>query len=69
MLEAADIVDIGGKFDPEKVEWRSIVPESAVQPHARHSFEISSPMTATHVRLNIYPDGGVARLRLLGTAD
>jgi allantoicase len=69
MLEAADIVDIGGKFDAGKVEWHPIVPESPVQPHARHTFDVAAALTATHVRLNIYPDGGVARLRVLGTAD
>jgi allantoicase len=69
MLEAADIVDIGGRFDADKVEWRQIVAGSPVQPHERHRFDISELTTATHVRLNIYPDGGVARLRLFGTAD
>ena len=69
MLESADILDIGGRFDADKVEWTSMVPESPVQPHARHVFDVGTPSTATHVRLNIYPDGGVARLRLFGTAD
>jgi allantoicase len=31
-------------------------------------FETSDTAAATHVRLNIYPDGGVARLRLIGRA-
>ena len=69
MLETCDIVDIGGKFDAGKVEWTSLVPESPVQPHGRHHFDVAEPRTATHVRLNIYPDGGVARLRLIGSAE
>jgi allantoicase len=69
MLEACDIVDIGGKFDAGKVEWTALVPELPVQPHGRHHFIVAEPRTATHVRLNIYPDGGVARLRLIGSAE
>ena len=51
--------------DPALV-WREIVSMSALQPHSRHRFAASLVTPATHVRLNIYPDGGVARLRLLG---
>lgn len=69
MLESCDIVDIGGKFDAAKVAWATIVPESPLQPHGRHHFDVGDPRIATHVRLNIYPDGGVARLRLIGSAE
>jgi allantoicase len=69
MLETCDVVDIDGKFDAGKVEWTALVPESPVQPHSRHHFTVAEPRTATHVRLNIYPDGGVARLRLIGSAE
>ena len=41
--------------------------QTALQPHSRHAWNMALPATATHVRLNIYPDGGVARLRLFGT--
>ncbi len=69
MLEACDIVDIGGKFDADKVTWFPVVAETPVQPHSRHAFDTGSPAIATHVRLNIYPDGGVARLRFFGTVE
>jgi allantoicase len=65
MLESADV---RGKFDREKAEWQTIVPESPVQPHSWHHFQATDAAPATHVRLNIYPDGGVARLRLFGRA-
>jgi allantoicase len=55
-------------FDPEKEKWGALVPEQPVKPHAQHEWKVSSPKPATHVRLNIYPDGGVARLRLFGKA-
>ncbi len=69
MIEGCDIVDIGAKFDPDKASWLPIVSESPVQPHSRHHFDVASPESVTHVRLNIYPDGGVARLRLFGMAE
>ena len=46
--------------------WQPLLEQTALQPHARHAWDLAKPVTATHVRLAIYPDGGVARLRLLG---
>jgi allantoicase len=50
------------------VEWRELLPRTDLQPHARHRFERELHATegATHVRLDIFPDGGVARLRVFG---
>ena len=49
-------------------EWRELLPRIDLQPHARHQFEreLRAAEMATHVRLDIYPDGGVARLRVFG---
>ena len=48
--------------------WREILPQTPLRPHTRHGFdELAAAGPFTHARLNIYPDGGVARLRLLGT--
>jgi allantoicase len=48
--------------------WRELLPRTMLQPDARHLFEDGLAATdgITHVRFNIYPDGGVARLRLFG---
>jgi allantoicase len=48
--------------------WRELLPHTALQPHARHRFEeeLADVGDATHARLNIFPDGGIARLRLYG---
>ena len=46
--------------------WTTIVPKTALQPHGRHRWAVSTVREATHLRLNIYPDGGVARLRAFG---
>src|SRR5262245_45332417 len=49
-------------------QWRELVPRTPLQPHARHTFEdqVQAVSDVTHVRLNIFPDGGVGRLRVYG---
>jgi allantoicase len=50
--------------------WTEILPRTPLQPNSRHRFErLAAVHPATHARLNIYPDGGVARLRLFGRVD
>jgi allantoicase len=55
----------------ERELWHTLLPQNALQPHARHSFEneIRSFDGATHVRFSIYPDGGVGRLRVYGRPE
>lgn len=48
--------------------WQEILPRTPLRPHTRHHFdELAGAGPFTHARLNIFPDGGVARLRLFGT--
>jgi allantoicase len=47
-------------------EWFTLVPRSPVSGDARNEFEVEAGRRASHVRLNIFPDGGVARLRAYG---
>jgi allantoicase len=48
--------------------WRELLPRTRLQPDTVHRFRISGdPGPASQVRLNIHPDGGVARLRLYGS--
>ena len=51
--------------------WREVLPRTRVQPDARHRFLIGDRLPATHLRLDVIPDGGLARLRAYGelTAD
>jgi allantoicase len=50
--------------------WRALVHESPLQPHSRHRFtDLAHHGPSTHVRLNIYPDGGIARMRLYGMPE
>jgi allantoicase len=55
----------------DSADWRVLLPETKTQPHTRHFFEdeLRSVGRVTHLRLNVYPDGGVARLRVHGEAD
>ncbi len=46
--------------------WTTLVPRSAVAGDARNEFEVAAGPRVTHVRLTIFPDGGVARLRVYG---
>jgi len=47
-------------------DWVGIVPRSRLRGDARNAFDVSDPRRFTHVRLSAFPDGGVARLRVLG---
>jgi allantoicase len=51
--------------------WTELMGRTALQPHMRHTFEqeIAAIGSATHVRFNIFPDGGVGRLRLFGRVE
>ena len=58
-----------GSFDPADAEWRELLPSTKLEAHHQHLFaeELHAVGPCSHVRLNIYPDGGVARLRVFGT--
>jgi allantoicase len=48
--------------------WSEILPRTRLHAHRRHLFsrELRSPGRVSHVRLNIFPDGGISRLRVFG---
>lgn len=50
------------------IEWRDLLPMSKLQAHTRHTYsaQLAHIGDITHVRFNIFPDGGVSRLRLFG---
>ncbi len=53
----------------ESATWSELLPPTRLRPHHRHFFsrELRSTGPASHVRLNIFPDGGISRLRVHGT--
>jgi len=46
--------------------WHPLLGDTGLRPHMRHRFRVPPHDPVTSVRLNIFPDGGVARLRLWG---
>ena len=48
--------------------WRDLLSRMPLQPDTRRVFEdeLMHVPDVTYVRFNIFPDGGVARLRLFG---
>jgi allantoicase len=50
----------------ERARWTEIVPRSPLKGDTPHVFEVPPGRRCSHVRLRIYPDGGVARLRVHG---
>lgn len=48
--------------------WIEVLPQSPLQGHSENDFPLEAERRFTHLRLNIFPDGGVARLRVLGEA-
>jgi allantoicase len=51
--------------------WRELVQRTRLDADRFHTIELprSSAAVLTHVRFNIFPDGGVARLRLFGRPE
>jgi allantoicase len=49
--------------DGEPVE---LLPRTRLQPDTRHRFRLRGSHEVTHVRMDVFPDGGMARLRLHG---
>ncbi len=50
----------------DDARWQEIQPRVALQGNSHHYLPISDDHAFSHLRLNIYPDGGVARLRVYG---
>jgi len=67
-LEACDVAaGVSSDLPPsEAAEWHELVPRARLQADREHVFDVAGARPATHVRLNIFPDGGVSRLRLWG---
>jgi allantoicase len=53
----------------EPANWFDLLPPTPLRPDTPHRFRLGPAAAATHVRLDIFPDGGMARLRLHGRPD
>lgn len=61
-------IDVGQGDALDSIQWQELLANTKLQPHTRHTFvdELADLGDVTHARLNIFPDGGVSRLRLFG---
>ena len=64
-IDACNITS-ADNIDFDKVEWKEILSKSPLQPGSQNFYEIADHNIYTLLRLNIYPDGGVARLKVYG---
>ena len=49
------------------LKWKTLIGKKKTKANSHHMFKSSSKSIFTHIKLNIFPDGGVARLRLYGS--
>ena len=61
---SVDACRFDGDEPDESAPWSEVIPQTGLQGHIQHQFEIMDPRPHTHVRLNIFPDGGIARFRV-----
>jgi allantoicase len=65
----------GGVFEDDRAaqasgaSWQALVERSPLAPGSHNLIPAARTGEWTHVRLHIYPDGGVARLRVFGTVS
>ena len=68
---ALEVIDAPGARPTDLIEsssWQPLLAESKLSADTRHFFgsELLTSSPATHLRLRIFPDGGVSRLRVWG---
>eukprot|EP00912_Choanoflagellata_sp_UC4_P000111 UC4_evm3s74 len=63
--DSDDWIEKGSK----SVLWTTLCARSKLRPNQRHFFEVDNNATipCTHLRLTIFPDGGIMRFRAFGT--
>lgn len=66
-----EAVKTAGNVLPVSLDWKPVLARTKLQAHTRHYFEneVSDAGPVSHVRFNIFPDGGVSRLRIFGRAE
>jgi len=65
-VEAVYLLDADPVKDWDAVDWKEILPLSHLDAGSQNFYKSNSNEIFTHIRLHIYPDGGVARLRVYG---
>ena len=67
-VEAVSVDGYPSPAELGQLEWQPLVGRAAAAGDAVNWYAVTAPRHCTHVRLSIYPDGGVARLRVHGEA-
>jgi len=57
------------KIPDKNCKWITILKKKPTKANRHHFFNIKNKSIFTHVKLNIFPDGGVARLRIYGSMN
>ena len=65
-VEATEVTGHPSPAELAAATWTEILPASALNGDHEHHFEVAGECRSTHVRLNMFPDGGIARLRVHG---
>ena len=65
-VEATSVEGYPSAADLGAAEWTTVVARAAAKGDTANEYEVSSSGRWTHVRLSIFPDGGVARFRVYG---
>jgi allantoicase len=65
-VEAVSVDGYPSAAELSELDWRPLLGRAAAAGDARNSYSVAMPRHCTHVRLSIYPDGGVARCRVHG---
>ena len=55
------------KLPGKNTKWITILKKKKIKANKNHFFNIKNKFIFSHIRLNIFPDGGVARLRIYGS--
>jgi allantoicase len=60
-----------GRAPAEDASWVPVLPRTPLLPDTPHRFRVAPAAAFDRVRLDVFPDGGLARLRVHGslTAD
>ena len=53
----------------KNIKWTKITKKQKIKANSNNFFKTLNSKTLTHIKLNIFPDGGVARIRLFGNID
>ena len=68
--EAVSVEACVSEIEPsEETVWHTLLAQTKVEAHSQNLFSISNDTAWTHIRLNMFPDGGIARIRVYGEAD